>query len=78
MLKEARGQGIGLAIMTEIMRRLVALNAEAVVLNAQTQVEGFYLHLGFVSEGEQFMEASIPHIHMRWKATPNVGIAVTT
>jgi predicted GNAT family N-acyltransferase len=66
VLKEARGQGIGLFIMAEIMRRLADRKAAAVVLNAQTQVEAFYHRLGFVSEGEHFMEAGIPHVHMRW------------
>jgi predicted GNAT family N-acyltransferase len=38
-----------------------------VVLNAQAQVEEFYLKLGFVSEGEHFMEAGISHVHMSWQ-----------
>ena len=66
VLKDARGQGIGLFIMAEIMRRLTDRKAAAVVLNAQAQVEAFYHRLGFVSEGEHFMEAGIPHVHMRW------------
>jgi predicted GNAT family N-acyltransferase len=67
VLKEARGQGIGLFIMAEIMRRLADRKAAAVVLNAQTPVETFYHRLGFVSEGEHFMEAGIPHVHMSWR-----------
>ena len=67
VLKEARGQGIGLFIMAEIMRLLADRKASAVVLNAQTAVEGFYLRLGFVSHGEHFVEAGIPHVHMRWE-----------
>jgi predicted GNAT family N-acyltransferase len=66
VLKEARGRGIGLFIMAEIMRRLADRNVTAVVLNAQVQVEGFYHRLGFVSDGERFMEAGIPHVHMSW------------
>ncbi|MGE4064041.1 MAG: GNAT family N-acetyltransferase [Rhodospirillaceae bacterium] len=67
VVKEARGQGIGLFIMAEIMRRLADRRASAVVLNAQAQVETFYHQLGFLSEGEQFMEAGIPHVHMTWR-----------
>lgn len=66
VLREARGTGIGLFIMAEIMRRLADGRAESVVLNAQTQVEGFYQRLGFISEGARFLEAGIPHVHMRW------------
>lgn len=69
VLKEVRGKGIGLFLMAEIMRKLADQNVSAVVLNAQTQVEAFYQRLGFVSEGEQFMEAGIPHVHMRWEPT---------
>ena len=67
VLKEARGQGLGLLIMAEIMRRLADRNAAKVVLNAQAQVESFYHRLGFVSEGDRFMEAGIPHVHMTWQ-----------
>ena len=69
VMKEARGQGIGLFIMAEIMRRLADRGAAKIVLNAQAQVEAFYLRLGFVSEGEHFMEAGIPHVHMVWQPT---------
>ncbi len=69
VLENARGQGIGLLIMAEIMRRLADRKVATVVLNAQAQVEDFYLKLGFVSEGEHFMEAGIPHVHMRWEPT---------
>lgn len=67
VLEGARGRGIGLYIMAEIMRRLTDRKATAVILNAQAQVEEFYLKLGFVSEGEHFMEAGIPHVHMTWR-----------
>ena len=67
VLNEARGQGIGLFVMAEIMRRLADQKAEKVVLNAQSKVEAFYLKLGFVSEGEHFMEAGIPHVYMTWQ-----------
>ncbi len=67
VLRDARGHGLGLLIMAEIMRRLADRNAVSVILNAQAQVESFYHRLGFVSEGERFMEADIPHVHMTWQ-----------
>ncbi len=69
VLQNARGLGLGALLMAEIMRRLADRRASAVILNAQTQVEDFYRKLGFVSEGEHFMEAGIPHVHMRWLPT---------
>ncbi len=67
VLREARGQGLGLLIMADIMRRLADRKAVSVILNAQAQVESFYHRLGFVSEGERFVEAGIPHVHMTWQ-----------
>ncbi|MSO73046.1 MAG: GNAT family N-acetyltransferase [Rhodospirillaceae bacterium] len=64
VLKDKRGTGAGRLIMREIMARL---REHTVVLNAQTAVEAFYNRLGFVSEGEVFVEAGIPHIHMIWR-----------
>lgn len=64
VLKERRGTGAGKAIMREIMGRL---SKATVVLNAQLAVEAFYRRLGFVSAGEIFEEAGIPHIHMIWR-----------
>lgn len=67
VLQDARGRGLGLLVMAEIMRRLADRKAVSVILNAQAQVESFYHRLGFVSEGEPFMEAGIPHVHMTWQ-----------
>lgn len=66
--KEMRGRGIGEAIMRDIMKRLQERGATAVVLNAQASVEGFYLRLGFSSQGEHFLDAGIPHVYMTWPA----------
>ena len=35
-----------------------------VKLNAQTRALNFYLRKGFTSQGEEFMDAGIPHISM--------------
>lgn len=61
VLKDQRGRGAGAAIMQALLARLAG---NAVVLNAQLAVEGFYAKLGFVPEGEIFYEAGIAHIHM--------------
>jgi len=61
VLKGFRGRGAGRAIMHEIIS---GLGSATLVLNAQIIVEGFYRTLGFASEGEVFMEANIPHVHM--------------
>lgn len=63
--KHARGKGIGAAILTALIGEAQKRGDRAVMLNAQTHAEAFYQRYGFMREGEEFMEAGIPHIHMR-------------
>ena len=61
----ARGSGIGARMLEALVKAASNRGDKAVMLNAQTQAEAFYQRYGFVREGEVFMEAGIPHIHMR-------------
>lgn len=63
--KPARGKGIGAAILTALIGEAQKRGDQAVMLNAQIRAEAFYQRYGFTREGEEFMEAGIPHIHMR-------------
>jgi predicted GNAT family N-acyltransferase len=63
--KSMRGAGIGGAILEALMAQAKRRGDKAVILNAQTHAEAFYARHGFVREGEEFMEAGIPHIQMR-------------
>lgn len=63
--KEARGSGTGGNILNALMAEAQKRGDRAVMLNAQTQAEPFYQRFGFRREGEEFMEAGIPHIAMR-------------
>lgn len=65
VLGPMRGQGIGSAILSALMAQARKRGDKAVVLNAQTHAAPFYLRHGFVREGEEFMEAGIPHVRMR-------------
>jgi predicted GNAT family N-acyltransferase len=60
-----RGAGIGGAVLNILMREAKNRGQNIVRLNAQTQVQAFYERYGFVCEGEEFMDAGIPHIQMR-------------
>lgn len=62
---EVRGQGIGGAILQALMEAAGKRGDRVLMLNAQTHAEAFYTRFGFVREGEEFMEAGIPHICMR-------------
>jgi predicted GNAT family N-acyltransferase len=60
-----RTSGIGGAILNALMQEAKRRGHSTVVLNAQLQAEEFYARYGFVREGDEFMDAGIPHIHMR-------------
>jgi len=70
VLAEWRGKGVGSALMTLLLSMAREAGHEVVRLHAQTHAMGFYSRHGFVAEGEEFMEAGIPHFVMKrdWKS----------
>lgn len=65
--QRVRGKGVGAAMLGALIAEANKRGDRAVMLNAQTQAEAFYARFGFEREGQEFMEAGIPHIHMRRK-----------
>ncbi|EJN01470.1 GNAT family N-acetyltransferase [Herbaspirillum sp. YR522] len=63
--KAGRGKGVGGAVLQALMAAARARGDSGVVLNAQSHAAPFYTAHGFVREGDEFMEAGIPHITMR-------------
>ena len=59
--KDARGIGYGAVIMTEAEKRIHELGGHKVTLGAQNSAIPFYEKLAFNVEGEEFMDAGIPH-----------------
>ncbi len=64
VLKEARGNGFGTAMVEHLMDDARAQGYEALVLHAQAYLKEFYERLGFVRIGDVFDEAGIPHVKM--------------
>jgi len=64
VLPEYRRQGVGSELMTYILGG-DARSYEEVILDSQLTAVGFYERLGFVAEGDEFLDAGIPHIRMR-------------
>jgi predicted GNAT family N-acyltransferase len=60
-----RGQGVGGALLAELMRIARERGLAEVVLNAQVPAIGFYSRHGFAVEGAEFLDAGIPHRTMR-------------
>ncbi|MEE1741079.1 GNAT family N-acetyltransferase [Streptomyces sp. BE147] len=63
--REARGLGVGAALVRAIEDEARALGLAAVDLHAQTHALGFYERLGYVAYGPEFPDAGIAHRAMR-------------
>ncbi|MEU6808408.1 GNAT family N-acetyltransferase [Streptomyces sp. NPDC046831] len=63
--KEARGLGVGVALVRAIEDAARARGLTAVDLHAQTHALGFYERLGYAAYGPEFQDAGIPHRAMR-------------
>ncbi|MGC4079961.1 MAG: GNAT family N-acetyltransferase [Rubrivivax sp.] len=62
---EARGSGLGRALMAEgVARTLAAWPGQGVRISAQAHLERFYAGLGFEPVGEPYLEDDIPHLEM--------------
>lgn len=62
---EARGGGLGHALMTESLRQLEAhWGARPIRIGAQAHLEAFYNRHGFVSDNKPYIEDGIAHIEM--------------
>lgn len=67
---KARHQGIGTEMMRRALVHCQTLPLVSIALDSQTYITPFYEKLGFRSEGEIFLDAGIPHIHMIYPLSP--------
>jgi predicted GNAT family N-acyltransferase len=65
VLPQARGRGVGGALLQALMTAAQARGDREVVLSAQTHALPFYARFGFVAEGQEYDDAGIPHRLMR-------------
>ena len=65
VLRQARGTGVGAALLRALMQAARARGDREVLLSAQTHAIPFYERFGFVAEGEEYDDAGIPHRAMR-------------
>ena len=66
--KKNRGEERGKKIMKETIKYIVEeLKEKTIVLAAQKYLEKFYRELGFIAEGEEYLEDEIPHQKMTLK-----------
>jgi predicted GNAT family N-acyltransferase len=62
--EEWRGAGVGSRLLKALMQAAQSRGDRLVRLNAQRQAQDFYARHGFVQQGEEFLDAGIPHIAM--------------
>lgn len=62
--KPQRHKGVGSALMRNIIRFAAANKMENLQLNAQSHAIPFYENVHFVVDGDEFIEAGLPHRHM--------------
>lgn len=65
VLPQARGRGVGEALVAWVLEDARAAGFQRFLIHAQRRWADFYAALGFVAEGETFVEAGIPHVKMR-------------
>jgi predicted GNAT family N-acyltransferase len=63
--KQYRGLGIGFALMREVERHAADSGFTEALLEAQCHAIPFYEKLGYVAEGDVFLDAGIEHRLMR-------------
>lgn len=63
-LVEYRKQGIASLMMKKIEEYAKENEITELILHAQKYIEDFYVELGYISEGDIFYEAEIPHVKM--------------
>ena len=62
--KSARGRGIGGQVLRALLDEAKRLGYSELVLHAQTHAIDFYFKHEFQIEGDEFLEAGIPHRRM--------------
>ena len=60
-----RGKGIGKQVLIALLEHARQDGHKELVLHAQTHAVPFYEQQGFIVEGEEFIEADMPHRLMR-------------
>jgi predicted GNAT family N-acyltransferase len=60
-----RGTGLGRALVRHLEQALEARGFTEIELHAREHAVGFYEKLGYLREGERFVEVGLPHLVMR-------------
>lgn len=67
VLKAYRKQGIGSMMLNSLIDLAKQQGQQQIKLWSQTHAQSFYKKHGFVAQGDEFLDAGIPHIEMHLK-----------
>jgi len=56
-----RGRGVGAALLLQLLELARVRGLSRAILNSQTHAMPFYARHGFVADGDEYLEAGIPH-----------------
>lgn len=65
VLTDFRGKKYGLALMERAEEEIAKRGGQSVWLSAQVQARPFYESLGYIAEGDTYLDEHCPHIDMR-------------
>ncbi|MDE6182076.1 MAG: GNAT family N-acetyltransferase, partial [Eubacteriales bacterium] len=66
ILKEYRGLNYGKILLEKLIEKAKTdFKYNEIFIHAQSYAKAFYEKVGFISFGEEFLEADIPHLHMK-------------
>ena len=65
VLQSHRGLGIGKLLMLEIIQQAKHEQRQFLKLSSQVHAIQFYAGLGFVAQGDEYLDCGIPHIDMQ-------------
>ena len=64
VLKDYRGAGVGLFMMSNLHKYLINKNIKQITLSSQDHAIEFYKKLGYIEQGSEYLEAGIIHKKM--------------
>jgi predicted GNAT family N-acyltransferase len=65
VIKPLRGRGLGTEVLQALLLQARTEGHKDLLLHAQTHALAFYEKQGFIAEGDEFLEADMPHRLMR-------------
>ena len=65
VVKEYRGKGVGAIIVEYAEEKIYEMGGTEISLSAQVRIKSFYEKMGYVCEGNIYLDEMCPHIRMR-------------